>query len=143
MTMYLKHRIAAAVITETITIYLSTLCNNERTILEFDGLLGGKEYLAFEGLADIEYVTERNYRTGANRNRKTISLKGMLRQKLETVFKDIANTAYLKSLMISEDVKRLEPSYATPTEVTIVSDSVSITKGRELFVNQIEIEYEE
>jgi len=53
----------------------------------------------------------------------------------------MANSEYLKSLMISEDVKKLEASYAAPTAVTIVSENVK-TASSEMFTNEIDIEYE-
>jgi hypothetical protein len=123
-------------------VYPDTKSIDERVVLEFDGLVGGKEYLAFEGLKDQEFTTIRNYFSGSKKNRKLISADGICRQTLETLFKDQANTEYLKSLLISDNVKRLEASYATPTDVTVVTDGVTINKGRELFTNQIQIEYE-
>lgn len=130
-----------AKISEVLTIYVDTLAIDERVVLEYDGLVGGKEYLAFEGLKDIQFSTIRNYHTGAKKNRKPLSFTGINRQKLETRFKDISNADYLKSLLISEAVKKMELSYATPTEVTVLTDSVKISNS-EMFTNQIDIEYE-
>jgi hypothetical protein len=129
-------------ISEVLTIYPDASQIDERVVLEYNGLVGGKEYLAFEGIKDIEFATVRDYFTTAKKMRKPISLTGTNRQRIETRFKDIANAEYLKSLMISDDVKKLEASYAAPTPVTIVTDSVIIDKGREFFTNRLEIEYE-
>lgn len=134
--------VAGAKISEIITINVDNSQVDERVVLEYDGLVGGKEYLSFEGLKDQEFTTIRNYYSGAKKNRKPISFFGICRQKLETLFKDQPNTEYLKSLLISENVKRLEASYATPTDVTVITDNITINKGRELITNQIEIEYE-
>jgi len=132
--------VGGAKISEVITIYLETTCNTERVILEYDGLLGGKEYTVFEGLNDIDFTTGREYYKTSTKNRKALLYEGVNRQKLETVFKDYAKTAYLKSLLMSETVKRLESAYATATDVTVLSESATITK-QDLFVNQIEVEY--
>ena len=115
---------------------------DERVVLEFDGLLGGKEYLAFEGIKEISLNTIRSYYLNNKKTRKGISFAGIKQQLLETCFKDMTATTYLESLMISDNVKRLEASYAAPTEVTIVTDKVTETKGVEMFTNQITIEYE-
>lgn len=141
LAMYFKELSGGATISSVLTAYVDSSCINERYVLEFDGLVGGKEYLPFEGIEDKQFTTIREYLVGVKKNRKPISFTGVNKQKLETRFKDIANSEYLKSLLISEDVKRLEASYAAPTEVTIVSDSVRISSS-ELFTNQIEIEYE-
>jgi hypothetical protein len=133
--------LGAAKISEVLTINIDNSQIDERTILEYDGLYGGKEYLAFEGIKDIQFNTVRNYFTGAKKNRKPISFTGINRQKLETRFKDIGNADYLKSLLISDNVKKLEPSYAAPTDVTILTDNVRISSN-EMFTNQIDIEYE-
>ena len=133
--------VGGAKISEVITIYVDSSVNDERGILEFDGLLGGKEYIPFEGLKDIAFTTNRDYYKASTKNRKALLYEGANRQRLETVFKDINNTAYLKPLLMSEDVKRLETSYATATDVTVISNDVTITKGRDLFFNQIEVEY--
>ena len=47
----------------------------------------------------------------------------------------------MKALLISETVKKLEPSYATPTDVTVITEGVK-TASMDLFTNQIDIEYE-
>ena len=130
-----------AKISEVITIYTDSSVIDERLILEYDGLFGGKEYLAFEGLKHQEFITYREYYRASNKNRKGISFTGVNLQKLETRFKDINNAEYLKSLLTSETVKKIEPSYATATDVTIVSDTVKIVSS-EIFTNQIAIEYE-
>lgn len=127
---------------EELKIYKDTSSLDERVILEFTGDLGGPEYLAFEGLKDQSYTTIRNYFTAATKNRKPLSFTGINRQKLETRFKDINNTEYLKSLLISESVKKMEPSYANPTDVTIITEGVKIASN-DLFTNQIDIEYED
>ena len=56
------------------------------------------------------------------------------------MFKDQGNAAYFEDLLMSETVKKLEPSYATATDVSIVSDSAK-TSHSEMFTNSIEIEY--
>lgn len=129
-------------ISEVLTAYIDSTNIGERVVLEFDGLVGGKEYLAFEGLKSIEFSTIRDYYTSSKKARKPIKFTGINRQKLETRFKDIVNADYLKSLLISDNAKKLEASYATPTDVTILTDSVTIDKGREFFTNRLDIEYE-
>jgi hypothetical protein len=141
LAIYFKN-ITGTVISSTIIIYPDTSQIDERVVLEFDGLVGGKEYLAFEGIKDLEFTTIRNYYSGNKKNKKVLSLNGICTQKIETRFKDIANAEYLKSLLIAEDVKKLEASYATPTSVTITTDNVVINKGIELFTNQLTMEYE-
>jgi len=142
MAFYMKERSAsAATISETVTIYIDSVKIEEREVIEYDGITGGKEYLPFEGLKDQQFTTVRSYRTGANKNRMPLSFQGTNRQKLETRFKDINNTEYLKSLLISEDVKKLEPLNALPTDVIVITDTVKIS-GSDLFTNQIDIEYE-
>jgi hypothetical protein len=133
--------VGGAKISEVMTIYVDNTDIAERVVLEFDGLVGGKEYLAFEGLKNIEFTTIRNYYQSAKKNRKSVSLTGIGKQKVETRFKDIYNSEYLKSLMISDNVKKLELSYATPTDVTIVSDTVKISSS-DMFTNQLDLEYE-
>ena len=128
-------------ICDIITIYSDSSEIDERVVLEYDGIVGGKEYLAFEGIKDISFDTERKYITGSGMNKKPLSFKGINKQSLETRFKDINNASYLKSLLVSEDVKKLEPLYAAPTEVTITTDSVRISNS-EMFTNQLDIEYE-
>lgn len=132
--------VGGAKISEIITIYVDSTSIDERVILEYDGVFGGKEYLAFEGLKHQEFTTERQYYKASTKNRKPLDFAGMNLQKLETRFKDINNAEYLKSLMVAETVKKLEASYATATDVTIVSDTVQIASS-ELFTNQISIEY--
>ncbi len=138
---HMEESVGLTEISAAITIYPDTSQIDERVVLEFDGLVGGKEYLAFEGLKHQEFTTIRNYHQGTKKNRKPISFTGINRQKLETRFKDINNAEYLKSLLISEDVKKLLASYAAPTEVTVISDTVKIASS-DLFTNQIDIEYE-
>ena len=53
----------------------------------------------------------------------------------------MANADYLKSLITSDKVQKLEASYATPTDVTVISESVKTNQGREMFTNTIDIEY--
>ena len=128
-------------ISETITIYPDSSQVSERVVLEFDGLAGGKEYLAFDGITEIGYTTERTYYKDSSKVRRPISLTGVNRQRLETLFKDMANADYLKSLLTSQTVKKLEASYATPTNVTVISESVKTNEGRDMFTNTIDIEY--
>jgi len=134
--------VGGAKISEVLTIYPDTTCIDERVILEYDGLIGGKEYLAFEGITDIEFVTARNYYIASTNNRKPLYLTGKNRQTIETRFKDINNASYLRSLLMSYDVKKLEPLYATPTNITITSDNAIIDRGIEMFTNKLDIEYE-
>ena len=141
LRIYLNELGASATISEVMTVYPDTSQIDERVVLEYDGIVGGKEYLAFEGIKDMSFDTERKYITGSGMNKKPLSFKGINKQSLETRFTDINNAAYLKSLLISEDVKKLEPSYATPTEVTITTNSVRISNS-EMFTNKLDIEYE-
>ena len=141
LRIYLNELGAPATISEVMTVYPDTSQIDERVVLEYDGIVGGKEYLAFEGIKDMSFDTERKYITGSGMNKKPLSFKGINKQSLETRFTDINNAAYLKSLLISEDVKKLEPSYATPTEVTITTNSVRISNS-EMFTNKLDIEYE-
>lgn len=134
--------LGGAKISEIMTIYPETKQIDERVVLEYDGTTGGKEYLAFEGIKDIRYSTQRDYFTGASKNKKPLLFSGVNRQLLETRFPDINNASYLKSLLIDGNVKKLLPSYATAKDVTVLTDSVKI-ENNELFTNQIEIEYED
>jgi len=133
--------VGGAKISEILTIYSDYSQIDERVVLEYDGIVGGKEYLAFEGIKDINFDTVRKYITGSGMNKKPLSFKGINKQSLETRFTDINNAAYLKSLLISEDVKKLEVSYAAPTAVTITTESVRISNS-EMFTNKLDIEYE-
>jgi len=127
-------------ISEVITIYVDNTIINERVVLEYDGYVGGKEYLAFEGIKLQEFKSIRNYYTGILKNRRPLSLYGINRQKLETRFKDINNAEYLESLLMSETVKRLEPLFVVPKDVTIITDNVRIASS-DMFTNEIDIEY--
>jgi hypothetical protein len=141
LQLYMKEINDAITISETLTVLPDTSQLEERVVLEYDGLLGGKEYLPFEGLTSIEYSTVRNYYLTSGKVRKPLSFLGINRQKIETRFKDMPNTDYLKGLLVSDNVKKLEPSYAEPTEVTIITDNVKINGGTELFTNRLELEY--
>jgi hypothetical protein len=140
LALYFK-TIGGVTISETITIYVDSSCIDERVVLEYDGPLGGKDYLAFEGVKSIEYNTIRNYFNDSYKVKKLIKAWGVNRQKIESRFKDMAYAQYLKGLLTSEMVKKLELSYATPTEVTILTDTVTIDKGTEFFTNRLEYEY--
>jgi hypothetical protein len=131
----------AAKISEILTIYVDPAELQYRTVLEFDGLLGGKEYLDFEGFRTVDFTTLRSYFTTPKKARKPTSLIGLNRQILTTQIRDIYNTDYLKSLLLSETVAKMEPGYATPTPVTVITENAKMS-GTDLFVNQIEIEYE-
>ena len=126
-------------ISEVMTIYIDTMQIDERVVLEFDGLLGGKEYLAFEGIKKIDFGSVRSYYTASTKNKKPLSFFGINKQTLETRFKDMPGADYLKSLLISMDVKKLEASYATPTDVTVTTDTIT-TGSSSLISNQINIE---
>lgn len=128
-------------LSEIITVYVDSSCNDARVILEYDGLVGGKEYLPFEGMKDIEFTTIRNYIAGSKKNRKPLSFTGINKQKLGTTFKDLYNADYLKSLLVSDNVKKLEALYAPATDVTVLTETVRISNS-ELFSNEIDIEYE-
>jgi hypothetical protein len=132
--------VGGAKISEVITINVDSSAISERTILEFDGETGGKEYLAFEGIKDKSFMSIRNYYSGPKKNRKPLDFTGVCRQKLETTYKDINNAEYLAALLDSENVKRLELLYATAKDVTVLTDTVK-TQSSELFTNPIEIEY--
>ena len=97
--------------------------------------------LAFDGAKEKTFTTIRNYFSGSSKNKKPLSFIGICRQRLETLFKDINNTSFLQALLTSENVKKLDASYVD-TEVTVLTESVVIDKGRELFTNSIDIEYE-
>ena len=127
-------------ISEVITIYIDNSVIDERVVLEYDGYVGGKEYLAFEGIRLQEFLSIRSYYTGVLKNRKPLSLFGVNRQKLETRFTDINNAEYLKSLLMSETVKKLEPDFIDPVDVTIITDNVRIAAS-DMFTNEIDIEY--
>lgn len=132
--------VGADKISEVLTIYVDNTVIDAREVLEYDGLLGGKEYLAFEGIKLQEFASIRNYYTGSGRNRKPLSFYGINRQKLETRFADINNAEYLKSLLDSETVKKLEATFATATDVTIVTENIRIAAS-DMFTNVIDIEY--
>ena len=130
-----------AKISEVMTINVDSSQIAERVVLEFDGLVGGKEYLAFEGAKDISVNSIRNYYTSAKKARRPLSYFNVYSQKLETVYKDMYNAPYLMSLYGSESVTRLELSYVAPTPVTVISDKAQISSS-DMFSNQVEIEYE-
>ena len=132
--------VGADKISEIITIYVDSSIIPEREILEYDGLVGGKEYLAFEGIRLQEFRSIRNYYTGSLKNRRPLSLFGMNRQRLETRFTDINNAEYLTSLLMSETVKKLEEDFIDPTDVTILTENIKIASS-DMFTNQLEIEY--
>jgi hypothetical protein len=125
---------------EALRIYLDAIQISERVVLEYDGLLGGKEYLPFEGLKDLEFNTIRNYFTGIKKNKKPVAFFGVNKQVIETRFKDMYNADYLKSLLISNDVKKLNSDYTVP-DVTLTTDNI-ITGSNDLFKNQLTMEYE-
>jgi hypothetical protein len=142
VSVYLKEVSAPTTISETLVCYLDTTQNNDRVILEFTGSTGGKEYLSFEGKTDINYETVRDYYKAVSGARKPLELTGFSTHKMETLYKDMANTAYLKALLIATDVKKLNASYVD-VEATVITKEVKINEGRALFTNAIEIEYEE
>jgi hypothetical protein len=146
LAFYLKEVGTGYTFSETFTIHVDNIQNDARVVLEFDGSAGGKEYLAFEGMKDIKYSTIRNYFTGSKKGKKPLLFTGINKQSIATRMgsgvNDMVNTSYLKTLMISMDVKRLELSYADPTEVTIVSDPIQISSS-DMFTNQIDLEYED
>ena len=127
-------------ISEIITIYVDTDIIDERVVLEYDGYVGGKEYLAFEGIKLQEFRSIRNYYTGVLKNRSPLSLFGINRQRLETRFADINNAEYLKSLLMSETVKKLEPDFVDPKDVIILTENIRIAAS-DMFTNEINIEY--
>lgn len=141
LTIYMQETSGPTVISEMLMAYIDSSQISERVVLEFDGLVGGKDYLAFEGIKSIDFTTVRNYYQSQKKAKKPISFSGIIRQKLATRFTDMANSEYLKSLMISSDVKKMEASYAAPTPVTIISDTIK-TASSDMFTNQIDIEYE-
>ena len=132
---------APAQISEVLTFYVDATQNDAREVLEFDGISGGKEYLAFEGKKDISFLTNRSFYKTSGKANRLMNVSGVNRQKLQTRFNDINNAEYLKNLLLSETVKKLEASYATPTEVSVINDTVKV-EDSEMFVNEIEIEYE-
>lgn len=132
--------VSGSMISEVLTIYVDSSQIDERVVLEFDGLVGGKEYLAFEGKKDINHLTTRNYYKSSSKINKIISISGKTKQVIETRFKDIPNALYLESLLDSEVVKKMLPNYTTPIDVTILTENVK-TDSSELFTNPIEIEY--
>jgi hypothetical protein len=125
---------------EALRIYLDAVQISERVVLEYDGLLGGKEYLPFEGLKDLEFNTIRNYFTGIKKNKKPVAFFGVNKQVIETRFKDMYNADYLKSLLISNNVKKLNSDYTVP-EVTLTTENI-VTGSNDLFKNQLTMEYE-
>jgi hypothetical protein len=141
LTIFLQETSAPTVISEMIMAYIDSTQNDARVVLEYHGLVGGKDYLAFEGMKKIDFTTIRDFYSGIKKTKKPLSLTGINRQSLATRFKDMGNAEYLKSLLISEKVLKLEASYAAPTEVTIISDSVRISNS-DMFDNQIEVEYD-
>jgi hypothetical protein len=140
VSFYFKRVGNAAVISETVTIYKDASELDERVMIEYDGTMGGKEYLAFEGIKDIQYNTIRNFYTGSGKGKKILSIDGLNRQLIGTRFPDISKTEYLKTLLKSETVKRLDASYVTQ-DVTILTETVKISNS-ELFTNSLELEYE-
>lgn len=141
LRLQMKEQGTGVVLSEVMTINVDNTQIDERVVLEYDGIVGGKEYLAFEGIKDKSFSTSRDYYSGPQKNRKGVKFFGVNNQKIETRLKDINNAAYLEDLLMSENVKKMELSYATPTEVTVITDNVK-TASSELFVNSIDIEYE-
>jgi hypothetical protein len=143
---YIKDHVTGVTISEVFTVYVDSSQIDSRVVLEYDGLLGGKEYLAFAGKKQIKRHSIRTYRTGSKKGRKPLAYFGVYNQSLETRFgpgvNDMANASYLVPLLDSEVVKKMNPGYAEPTDVTIVTDDV-ITESSDMFTNPIDIEYED
>jgi hypothetical protein len=125
-------------LSEVITIYVESTDIKERVTLEYDGLVGGKEYLTFEGLNIEEFVTARSYYDGVNRNRKGLKFTGVNRQTIESRYQDINNSSYLKSLLISEGVWKLYGQYE-PIEATVITESIKYN-DTPLYTNRLDIE---
>jgi len=140
LRLYLIERGTPTTITEVLTTYIDTSIIDERVVLEYDGQVGGKEYLAFEGKKDVNHVTERTYYKSSEKISKLLKAYGKTRQVLETRFTDINNASYLSSLLDSDVVKKLLANYEVPKDVTVLTESVK-TSSSELFTNPIEIEY--
>jgi hypothetical protein len=142
---YLNDTQSGVTISEVFTVLINSSAIDERVILEFDGDLGGKEYLSFEGMKDIQYTSIRNYRTGSKKGKKPLLFTGINKQSIATRMgpgvNDMVNTDYLKTLLVSDNVKKLETDYSD-TDVTIVSDTVKIGSS-DMFTNQIDIEWED
>lgn len=142
---YLKDTASGVTISEVFTVLINSSQIDARVILEYDGDLGGKEYLAFEGMKDIQYTSIRNYYTGSKKGKKPLLFTGINKQSIATRMgpgiTDMANTDYLKTLLTSNNVKKLETDY-NDTDVTIVSDTVKIANS-DMFTNQIDIEWED
>ncbi len=105
-------------------------------------ILGGKEYLPFEGIEDLSFNTIRNYYKNSKMTQKSLLNYGVNHQKIATRYRDMPNANYLKSLLMSLNVQKLEASYATPTPVTITTANVEINKGIEFFDNTLDMEYD-
>jgi hypothetical protein len=134
--------VTPASIAEHFSIYKDNSQNDDRVILEFTGTTGGKEYLALEGKTDVNYETMREYYKTVSGVKKPLVFTGFATHKMETLFKDMANAAYLKTLLLATDVKKLNASYVD-IEATVVTTEVKTNEGRALFTNAIEIQYDE
>jgi len=132
-------------LTSTISAVLSVgvdaRCNSYRAVLEFIGLTGGTEYLAYNGGAVQSLKSDRNYYTDQYGIRKLISQRMASSYLLETSFADMYFTDYFAMIFAATDVKLLMGEVTEPVDVTVVSEGGKST-SEELFTNEVEIEFD-
>ena len=124
-----------------LTVGIDTKCNSYRAVLEFIGLTGGTEYLAYNGGAVQSIKSDRNYYTDQYGIRKLISQRMAANYTLETTFADMYFTDYYAMIFAATDVKLLLGEAMEPAEVTVVSEGGKST-SEEMFTNEVEIEFD-
>jgi len=130
-----------ATISAVLTVGIDTKCNSYRAVLEFIGLTGGTEYLAYNGGAVQSIKSDRNYYTDQYGIRKLISQRMAANYTLETTFADMYFTDYYAMIFAATDVKLLLGEAMEPAEVTVVSEGGKST-SEEMFTNEVEIEFD-
>jgi hypothetical protein len=128
-------------ISSVLTVSVDSRCNTYRAILEFIGLTGGTEYLAYNGGAVQGLKSDRNYYTDQYGIRKLISQRMAGNYTLETSFADMYFTDYFAMIFAATDVKLLMGETTEPVDVTVVSEGGKST-SEELFTNEVEIEFD-
>ena len=141
LRLYIQDDAGAATISSVLTVSVDSKCNSYRAILEFIGLTGGTEYLAYNGGAVQSLKSDRNYYTDQYGIRKLISQRMASSYLLETSFADMYFTDYFAMIFAATDVKLLMGEVTEPVDVTVVSEGGKST-SEELFTNEIEIEFD-
>lgn len=133
--------LSAAVLSETLTVLASSLCISARAILEYVGFTGGEECLSFNGEKTGSFEATRSFYKDSRQVNKLIRVTGVGRYKLQSLVSDMYLTDYLTPLLLSDTVRLMIPDVLEPIPVTIISDE-AITSSEDIFVNEIEVEYD-